>query len=535
MLLSRWFSLGPVALLAWSCTTADDTQGTGGAAGTPGGSGNPTGGVSGTGNPTGGASGVTGTGGSGATPTGGIGGSGMGTGGSGAGGSATGGSTMGGSSTGGAAGSTSTGGAGPTGGTGGSTTCTITPTSSVSTRIPTVGIVTFTTDLAGMTEAHIDFGRDMNYGMTAPVDLAAMSYRTLLLGMKPSTMYNYRIVATGPSGTCTGGNNTIMTGARATGLPTITRNPMTATGLYGGFLITGQYQGSTGSGAPAYILDADGEYVWWYMTGQNNVTGVRMSYDGKYMWINAANVPESQGATVYRVSMDGMMQENLSSQFTGQNHQMTVLPDETVAFYAYSSNGCDDIKERNAACMVKTVANSRTAQGLTSGACHVNGIEYSPEDDTLVFSDLDHDSITKVRRSDGTPVWVLGGTTSDFTMATWDRQHGIDVLGLDRLLFFNNGPMGGGSGSVAIEILLNISGGSSTRPWTYTAMPSIANQIMGDVQRMENGNTIVAYSTQGVLHEVNAAGQLLQELEWPSGAAYGYIQKRKTLYGPPPR
>jgi hypothetical protein len=52
---------------------------------------------------------------------------------------------------------------------------------------------------------------------------------------------------------------------------------------------------------------------------------------------------------------------------------------------------------------------------------------------------------------------------------------------------------------------------------------------------MENGNTIVAYSTQGVLHEVNAAGQLLQELEWPSGAAYGYIQKRKTLYGPPPR
>jgi hypothetical protein len=309
---------------------------------------------------------------------------------------------------------------------------------------------------------------------------------------------------------------------------------MTATGLYGGFLITGQYQGSTTGGAPAYILDADGEYVWWFRTGQMNVTGVRMSYDGKYMWINAANVPEGQ-ATVYRVSMDGMTSENLSSSFTGQNHSLTVLPDETVAFYAYGSNGCDDIKERSAAGMVRTIANSQTAQG-TSGACHVNGIEYSQEDDTLVFSDLDHDTITKVRRSNGETVWVLGGTNSDFTGAMWDRQHGIDVLGVDRLLFFNNGPMGGGgSGSVAIEILLNISGGSATRPWTYTAMPGIANQIMGDVQRMENGNTIIAYSTQGVLHEVNAMGQLLQEWEWPSGGAYGYIQKRKTLYGPPPR
>ena len=35
--------------------------------------------------------------------------------------------------------------------------------------------------------------------------------------------------------------------------------------------------------------------------------------------------------------MDGMTDENLSAQFTGANHQLTVLPDETVAFYAYGS------------------------------------------------------------------------------------------------------------------------------------------------------------------------------------------------------
>ena len=53
-----------------------------------------------------------------------------------------------------------------------------------STRIPTVGIVTFTTTIAGLTAAQIDFGLTTAYGMTAPVDLTPTSYRTLLLGMK---------------------------------------------------------------------------------------------------------------------------------------------------------------------------------------------------------------------------------------------------------------------------------------------------------------------------------------------------------------
>jgi hypothetical protein len=214
---------------------------------------------------------------------------------------------------------------------------------------------------------------------------------------------------------------------------------------------------------------------------------------------------------------------------------MTVLPDETVAFYAYG-NSCDDIKERAPNGTVKTIINAGTAHGA-GAPCHVNAIEYSPMDDTLVFSDLDNDNYTKVKR-DGTVVWVLGGSTNDFTGtgSSWSRQHGIDVLGLDRILFFNNGAMGGGGGgSVAVEMLLDLTAHTVTRPWSYTASPSIQNDIMGDVQRLDNGNTMVAYSTQGVVHEVNAAGMLVQELSWPIGGAFGYIQKRKTLYGPPPR
>ena len=433
-------------------------------------------------------------------------------------------------------GGTGTGTAGTTGsgGTGTTANCTFTAMSSTSTKIPTVGIVTWSTTLPGVQSAQIDFGLTTSYGMTAPVDLAQASYRTLLLGMKAAQTYHFRITASGSAGQCQSEDYTIATGAAPNGLPKITVKTNDASAVYGGFLITGQYSQNAGaSGSPAYILDADGDYVWWFNIS-SDVTGARMSYDGTHMWINGANVP-SGAAHVHRVTMDGITDEDLSSKFTGLNHQLTVEPDETVAFYAYGTNGCDDIKEYSPSGTVKTIVSSQAAQKLTSGMCHVNNIEYSKSDDALVFSDLDHSAVAKVKRSDGSTIWVLNGSTSTFTGATWSGgEHGLHLIDLTHILIFNNNNSGGG-GSNAIEMQLDTSAKTATKIWSYTASPAIANQVMGDVQRLPNGNTIVGYSTKGALHEVSAGGAIVQQLTWPAGASFGYIEKRATLYGPPPK
>jgi hypothetical protein len=434
---------------------------------------------------------------------------------------------------GGASGTGGTAGRGGMSGNGGSgmmASCTFTATASTSTKIPTVGIVTFTTTLSGVTAARIDFGPTTAYGLTAPVDLTAASYRTLLLGMKAARMYNYRITASNGSGECQSPNYTIMSGALANGFQKPTLTPTTASGLSGGFLITGQYQGA-GAAQSAYILDADGDYVWWYGIG-GDVTGARMSYDGKHMWINSANVPSGM-ARVRRVTMDGMTENDYSSQFTGLNHQLAILPDETVAFYAYGANGCDDIKERAPSGTVKTVVNSKTALKISDGMCHLNNIQYSQPDDSLVFSNLQSNQIAKVKRSDGSTIWIMNGSTATISGVTWSSgQHGIHLIDLTHIILFNNNN-GGANGSVALEIILN--GTTATRGWSYAASPAVANMVMGDVQRMSNGNTIVGYSTRGELHEVNSTGTRLQRWQWPSGGTFGYIEKRATLYGPPPR
>jgi hypothetical protein len=219
--------------------------------------------------------------------------------------------------------------------------------------------------------------------------------------------------------------------------------------LWGGFLITGQFaMGAGTAGSPAYILDADGDYVWWFSI-DGDVSNAQMSYDGTHMWINSVNVGAGTAgaglgtgaARVHRVSMDGLTDEDLSSSFTGQNHQLTIEPDETVAFYAYGSNGCDDIKEYNPSTgAVRTIVNAQTAQQLAAGTmCHLNNIQYSQPDDSLVFSDLDSSAIVKVRRTDGSVVWNLNGAHRTLNGMPWTGgQHGIDLIDHTHILFFAN-------------------------------------------------------------------------------------------------
>jgi hypothetical protein len=457
-----------------------------------------------------------------------------------------------GSGTAGRAGSTGVAGSGVAGspGTGGTPTtgCSITPAAVVSDKMKTVGIVTFTGGT--ITEGKIDFGLTTSYGMTAPIDVAAASHRTLLLGMKQAKLYHYRVTAKVGGAECVTPDATIMTGSLAAGLtkPGLTPATASTTGLFGGFLITGQYVMGAGSGATAYILDADGEFVWSFGIG-SDVTTARMSYDGKWMWIQNANVP-SGTARVHRVSMDGMTDQDLSSKFAGANHQLTILPDETVAFYAYSSNGCEDIKEYAPSGTVKTVVNAKTARGGTS-PCHVNNIQYSKEDDSLVFSDLDTSTITKVKRSNGSTVWSLGGTSASASQTyqgtPWlGGEHGIHILGVDKLLFFrnNSGSVPGGAGSLGgdasgsglIEMTLNNSAKTYTTRQIFKASnPKIQNDVMGDVQLLPNGNYVIGYSTAGQLQELSSSGTIMQTWKWNAGQTFGYIEKRATLYGPGPR
>ena len=100
-------------------------------------------------------------------------------------------------------------------------------------------------------------------------------------------------------------------------------------------------------------------------------------------------------------------------------------------------------------------------------------------------------------------------------------------------LFFSNGTFHGSDASQALEYTLNTSGTlSATQVKAYKSSTNYHSDTLGDVQRLPNGNTLVTFSNNGLIEELDSSWNVVQSL---SGGTFGYADWRPTLYGPPQR
>jgi hypothetical protein len=518
--------LGLLAL-AVGCSSSEQGDGSnGGGTGPVGGGGTnaagaAAGGASGTG-VTGGTSGTAGSGMSGSA-TGGTAAVSSG-GGAGVSGSAPEGGTSG-SSTGGGAGS-ETGGSSPGGsGTGGSSgsgggkmgTATFTVMSQLASQVmatapTTVGIVTWSIDVQNVASASIEFGLTTAYGMRAPVDLAAMNYRTLLLGMKPMNTYHFRVIATAGDTTYTSGDYTIQTGAPTTAVSIGSFNVRSAANRKPGFIVASYWRGD-GTAVP-FILDSDGVIVWWYTGGPLGIARASMSADGKNMWMASA---ANQGQPLRRVSMDGLDAQTYASAVS--SHDITPVSGATMAYLEYGEADCDSIYEIDPSGTTREIWES---QSVAQSGCHANALRYSQKENVFTFSDVNTD-IFVVSRA-GMLQWRLSEKTTGGNGSWGGTQHGHQLLDASILVFANKG--GGAMASDFIEY--DLMGREIAR---YTGGGFSAN--LGDVQRLPGGNTLVTYSNDGLIREIDAQRNVVLEIDG-GNSSFGYSLWRESLYGPPP-
>jgi len=404
--------------------------------------------------------------------------------------------------------------------------CVIDVDASISEAISTVGIVTFTVTQGGTSltpeDASIEFGLDTAYGLTAPVDLQEPGFRTLLLGMKPAREYHFRVRATAAGTTCESPDLTLTTGPAPNLLVKPSVNVANPAALAGGYMITGFWGQLDG---PSFILDADNDFVWWYPS-PDDVMRTRMTIDGKAMWIRNTAAQTDDGL-VRRISLDGLTEEIF--EIPRSTHDLTILPDGTIGLIMHT-DGCDEIALFDPATQTVTpVFNGESAHGQRN--CHVNAINYYAPDDAFVFSDWQQSSYIKVSRT-GELLWILNGESSTFTGTSWTHQHNMHILSSERVLIFSNGSTN--ENSIVYEYLLDEQSTMATEVWRYDG--GLQASFGGDVQRLHNGNTLVTYSSAGVIHEVDTSGALVQELSWPVGNTVAYIEHRPSLYeGPPPK
>ena len=423
-------------------------------------------------------------------------------------------------------------------------------TNAISAKMATVGIVEWSTTLSSLASASIVYTLDgagpgvLNAGGTAPVDLDKSSYRTLLLGLKPSSDYTFHIEATDASGVaCRSPDYALPTTGLLPDAPAISRTVSNPAAQARGFIVTSS--GVT-YGNYAIIIDADGEVVW-YAESPIQCTRARMDYEGANMWMVAANEDNSTGEMRF-VSMDGQTTRTDVSGLADAHHDFAVLPGK-IAAMVWTTADIDaesNLVEMNsdgsgAATTVFKIGSNLYLGGPSSGqsaaprAYHCNSILYHPADDSFTVGDRDPNLYVKVSHA-GAVAWQLGGSctnapagASHCVPGSWQVNHGHHLLDDGTMLLFNNNT--NGSPSDAREFKLSTAGTLSATSVEDFESGSLTSNVLGDVQRLPNGNTLITYSTSGVILEVDPSWATIQTLS----GSYGYADWRETLYGPPPR
>lgn len=156
---------------------------------------------------------------------------------------------------------------------------------------------------------------------------------------------------------------------------------------------------------------------------------------------------------------------------------------------------------------------------------HINSIDVDKEGN-LIISARNLDEITKVDRNTGRIIWRLGGKNNQFKFLNdstrFTAQHSANILPNGNLILFDNGVYNNPFRSRAIEYKIDEIGKTLTTVWTYYNTFPIQSKFWGNAQRLENGNTFIAWGYSNIAAtEVNSTGQKVFEMEFPKDV-YSY-------------
>ena len=246
------------------------------------------------------------------------------------------------------------------------------------------------------------------------------------------------------------------------------------------------------------------------------------------------------------VSMDGQTTVTNLSGLSDAHHDFAVLP-EKIAAMVWTTDAID--AESNLVEMSSDGSGSATtafkigsnlyvgATGLVQGSdssYHCNSILYHAADDSFTIGDRYPNLYVKVSHA-GVLQWQLGGScanapagASNCVPESWQVNHGHHLLDDGTMLLFNNNTT---APSAVLEFKLGSAGALSATPVEDFASDDLSSLVLGDVQRLPNGNTLITYSASGEILEVDASWAPVQTLT----GSYGYADWRETLYGPPAR
>jgi hypothetical protein len=157
----------------------------------------------------------------------------------------------------------------------------------------------------------------------------------------------------------------------------------------------------------------------------------------------------------------------------------------------------------------------------------------------LLMSFRNISTIARLNPIDWSIDWKLGGYGNDFQIddPEWGgflNQHDVNDIGGNRILLFDNSTSTGNQPgySRVVEYEVDTVAMTATRGWSYSHPDEIYAPAQGSVERLENGNTLIAWGNAHagqdvgtLVTEVNDQGEIVWEIQL--GAYFTVYRARK--------
>jgi len=170
---------------------------------------------------------------------------------------------------------------------------------------------------------------------------------------------------------------------------------------------------------------------------------------------------------------------------------------------------------------------------------HLNTIGIANDGNILLGNRTNAEAL-KIDLKTGDIIWRFGGKDNQFTFTdeneannpNYFSAHHIRMLPNGNITLFDNGNNHNPWFSRAVEYQVDQVNKTATQVWEYRHQPDIAARIMGSVQRLPNGNTLIGWggkaqdSTSADITEVKPDGTITFDVTFPpnvtSYRAYKY-------------
>jgi hypothetical protein len=430
------------------------------------------------------------------------------------------------------------------------------------TDINTVVRVTF--DTTEEATATVMFGpEDLRYE-TPPTEKGT-HHEVLLVGLPALTTAHYQIVV----GDETGQERTIETGP----VDPLFQPLILSGGGHDRFAGMAMLGGKLGAGVA--ILDPEGRYVWNYIDDSGlYVYRMRPLKDGSGVGYNVANVSGDRAITgtgLVKVPFDGSEQTMVSLEYFA--HDWVDHADGTVAAIAFKPGPlpeeCPDVyakavkkdgkKELLGNHIVEiapdgtqtevwdswdcfdpcTDISNTLESGTEPGWTFANALDYDEDTDSYLVSMRHLSTIASVSRATGQCNWIFGSTPSatiEPTGKVFWNQHQFQWWPGHLLVFDNDGlgsPLKGDDGvdeSRVLEYALDPAKPTAEVIWEHRL--GVYSPVLGDVQRLENGDTMIVASLSGQIARVTADGETTWKANTTSGTVFGFGGHYTSPYEP---